>query len=79
MDYGEMIKRLKEKFDVGAFPGKNPNENEIPDRSPFEVLISTVLSQRTKDVNTHKASQALFSAILLLKHWPRRLSTTSRN
>ncbi len=62
MDYGEMIKRLKEKFDVGAFPGKNPNENEIPDRSPFEVLISTVLSQRTKDVNTHKASQALFSS-----------------
>jgi endonuclease-3 len=27
---------------------------------PFKVLISTVLSQRTKDENTHKASQKLF-------------------
>jgi len=62
MDYGEMIERLKEEFDIGAFPGKDPEENSTPDRSPFEVLISTVLSQRTKDVNTHKASQALFSS-----------------
>jgi endonuclease-3 len=28
---------------------------------PFRVLISTVLSQRTKDENTRKASEALFS------------------
>ena len=28
---------------------------------PFRVLISTVLSQRTKDANTEKASSALFS------------------
>lgn len=28
---------------------------------PFQVLISTVLSQRTKDANTEKASKALFS------------------
>jgi len=62
MDYDEMIKRLKEEFDVGAFPGKDPEDDNTPDRSPFEVLISTVLSQRTKDVNTHKASQALFSS-----------------
>ncbi|MFW5945261.1 MAG: endonuclease III domain-containing protein [Candidatus Natronoplasma sp.] len=62
MDYDEMIKRLKKEFDVGAFPGKDPEDNETPDRSPFEVLISTVLSQRTKDINTHKASQALFSS-----------------
>jgi len=61
MDYGEMIERLREEFDVGAFPGKDPNDDNTPDRSPFEVLISTVLSQRTKDVNTHKASKALFS------------------
>lgn len=30
-------------------------------RDPFTVLISTILSQRTKDENTAKASQALFS------------------
>ncbi|MFP4141792.1 MAG: endonuclease III domain-containing protein [Thermoplasmata archaeon] len=62
MDFEEMIKRLKEEFDVGAFPGKDPDEDETPDRSAFEVLISTVLSQRTKDINTHKASEALFSS-----------------
>ncbi len=57
-----MIERLKDELDVGAFPGKDPEKNEIPDRKPFEVLISTVLSQRTKDINTHKASEALFSS-----------------
>lgn len=60
IDYGEMIRRLKEEFQIGAFPGKNPDSNEIPSRSPFKVLISTILSQRTKDANTHKASKALF-------------------
>jgi endonuclease III len=30
-------------------------------QGPFEVMISTVLSQRTKDVNTDRAAQALFS------------------
>lgn len=29
--------------------------------SPFRVLISTILSQRTKDANTDKATDALFS------------------
>ncbi|MEF8873544.1 MAG: endonuclease III [Candidatus Thermoplasmatota archaeon] len=61
IDFDEMISLLKEEFQIGAFPGKDPEEDETPDRSPFEVLISTVLSQRTKDVNTHKASEALFS------------------
>lgn len=62
MDYGKMIDILKDELEVGAFPGKDPEKNETPDRSPFKVLISTVLSQRTKDVNTHKASEALFSS-----------------
>jgi len=60
VNYGEMVKRLKEEFQIGAFPGKDPASQEIPSRSPFKVLISTILSQRTKDVNTHKASEALF-------------------
>jgi len=60
MDYEEMIKRLKNEFNIGAFPGKDPDSDSTPDRNPYEVLISTILSQRTKDVNTHKASKALF-------------------
>ncbi|MFP4051674.1 MAG: endonuclease III domain-containing protein [Thermoplasmata archaeon] len=60
MDYDVMIKRLKSEFNIGAFPGKDPDSDTTPDRNPYEVLISTILSQRTKDVNTHKASKALF-------------------
>ena len=32
----------------------------VSSKDPFKVLISTVLSQRTKDVNTAKASKQLF-------------------
>lgn len=60
VDYGWLMQRLKEVIDVGAFPGKNPKSSELPKRSPFQVLISTILSQRTKDANTHVASEALF-------------------
>lgn len=60
MDYEVMINRLKDEFNIGAFPGKDPDSDSTPDRNPYEVLISTILSQRTKDVNTHKASKALF-------------------
>lgn len=60
MDYDVMIKRLKSEFNIGAFPGKAPDSDTTPDRNPYEVLISTILSQRTKDINTHKASKALF-------------------
>jgi len=32
-----------------------------PEKDPFKVLISTILSQRTRDENTTAASQKLFS------------------
>lgn len=38
---------------------KYPRKNETTD--PFQVLIGTVLSQRTRDANTAEASRALFS------------------
>ncbi len=38
---------------------KYPRKNDTTD--PFQVLISTVLSQRTRDANTAEASRALFS------------------
>ncbi len=60
IDFGEMVTRLKRHFDVGAFPGKDPDSDEVPDSDPFQVLISTILSQRTKDINTHRASKLLF-------------------
>lgn len=61
IDYDEMIRLMREEVNVGAFPGKNPTTQEIPSRDPFKVLISTILSQRTKDVNTHRASTDLFA------------------
>jgi len=51
MEIGRIVKALKKKYDW---------EREHSS-DPFEVLISTVLSQRTKDANTEKASSALFS------------------
>jgi endonuclease-3 len=45
----EIVTRLKTHYN---YTGKR--------RDPFKVLISTILSQRTKDINTAKASQALF-------------------
>lgn len=35
--------------------------NSHPRQSPFQVLIATVLSQRTRDENTDNAARALFS------------------
>ncbi len=60
MDYHWMIQRLRDVINIGAFPGKDPKSDELPKRSPFQVLISTILSQRTKDANTHVASKSLF-------------------
>ncbi len=59
-DYPWLMERLRGVIGTGAFPGKNPKSDELPKRDPFQVLISTILSQRTKDANTHKASVRLF-------------------
>ncbi len=37
------------------------NENQKNERDPFRILITTILSQRTRDENTRQASQKLFS------------------
>lgn len=46
----KIISRLKEKTALEHYNGE-----------PFKVLISTILSQRTRDENTIKATEALFS------------------
>jgi endonuclease-3 len=44
-----------------AYPGAMEHIDVVWARDPFHVLISTVLSQRTRDQNTFNASKALFS------------------
>ena len=51
----ELIKFLKEKYGKGIFIEKLNNQDI------FKVLISTILSQRTRNENTEKASKTLFS------------------
>ena len=49
---------------TGAYPGRDPETPGPPppgSQEPFRVLISTIISQRTKDENTHAATETLFS------------------
>jgi len=60
----ELVAILQNEYGIGAYPGRNPENTETPKpgtQDPFRVLISTILSQRTKDENTHVAAEALFS------------------
>ena len=52
---------LAKEYDKGCYPGRNSEglNTEWP-ADPFHVLIATILSQRTKDDNTRKASDNLF-------------------
>jgi len=52
MNYEEVLKLLEKEY---------PGKAVVKFDNPFKVLISTILSQRTKDVNTEKASKKLFS------------------
>jgi len=56
-----MLDILSKEYGRGAYPGRSSeglNPEWEPD--PFHVLIATILSQRTKDDNTRKASDNLF-------------------
>lgn len=60
----ELMGILAEAHGIGAYPGRNTESNGPPppgSQEPFRVLISTILSQRTKDENTHIATEALYS------------------
>ncbi|MCL1984508.1 MAG: endonuclease III [Methanomassiliicoccaceae archaeon] len=53
--------RLSKEYGRGAYPGRSSEGlSPVWDPSPFHVLMATILSQRTKDDNTRKASDALF-------------------
>ncbi|MFA6641916.1 MAG: endonuclease III [Methanomethylophilus sp.] len=57
-----ILDRLAAVYGQGAYPGRSP-EGLSPawPCDPFHVLIATILSQRTKDDNTRKASDTLFA------------------
>ncbi len=56
----KIIERVRGICGEGVFPGRN-KEGTAPWRpDPFHVLVSTVLSHRTRDQNTHVASSRLF-------------------
>ncbi len=61
-DIDFIMKKLGEKYHHGAFPGNiSGTALQREQRRPYRVLISTILSHRTKDENTHRASSNLFS------------------
>jgi dihydrofolate synthase/folylpolyglutamate synthase len=60
----DIMKELAEAYSVGAYPGGTPREErppEIAETEPFRVLITTILSQRTRDENTRVAAKKLFA------------------
>lgn len=64
MDGGEIVPildTLSKEYLGGAYPGRN-SEGLNPEwpADPFHVLIATILSQRTRDDNTRRASDNLF-------------------
>lgn len=56
-----ILDTLAEEYQGGAYPGRN-SEGLNPEwpADPFHVLIATILSQRTRDDNTRRASDNLF-------------------
>ena len=52
---------MKGQVSDEAYPGAMEHIDVVWARDPFHVLISTVLSQRTRDQNTYSASKALFA------------------
>ena len=56
-----ILDRMSEVYNKGAYPGRN-SEGLNPEwpADPFHVLVATILSQRTKDDNTRRASDNLF-------------------
>lgn len=57
----EILDRLERRSTERASPGSAPGRKVVWDPTPFTVLISTVLSQRTRDESTNEASGRLFS------------------
>jgi len=57
-DYERLLDRLSELYGTGNWRVPYLRDHA---EDPFQVLIGTILSQRTRDANTDKASLALFA------------------
>jgi endonuclease-3 len=57
-----ILDTLSKEYNDGTYPGRN-SEGLNPEWpcDPFHVLIATILSQRTRDDNTRRASDNLFN------------------
>jgi endonuclease-3 len=59
-DARSILSHLRDAVKLGVFPGMLEGKKAIWSPDPFHILISTVLSQRTRDRNTADASRRLF-------------------
>ncbi len=59
-DPRRILSLMRNTIKVGVFPGSKEGKKAGWPSDPFHVLISTVLSQRTRDQNTANASDSLF-------------------
>lgn len=57
----EILDRLERRSQGRASPGSAIGREPSWERTPFTVLVATVLSQRTRDEDTWSASESLFA------------------
>jgi len=60
MDLRWLLTSMREAVKGQAFPGLIDEEDTWWEKDPFHVMVATVLSQRTRDLNTFRASSELF-------------------
>lgn len=60
MDLRWLLDSMRGSIRGMAFPGLIDEEDTWWVKDPFHVLVATVLSQRTRDLNTYRASSDLF-------------------
>jgi endonuclease-3 len=60
MDLRWLLTAMRDSVKGQAFPGLIDEGETWWERDPFHVMVATVLSQRTRDLNTYKASSELF-------------------
>ena len=57
MDYGEILEKIENVLEGNA----HLDELAKKKQDPFKILISTILSARTRDANTKEATETLFA------------------
>jgi endonuclease-3 len=60
MDLEWLLATMRGSVQGLAFPGLMDEEETWWEKDPFHVMIATVLSQRTRDLNTSRAASELF-------------------